>query len=144
MSRRSQAPTRTILPDPKFNSILLAKFSAVLVLMVWIRWTLPRFRVDQVMRLCWLTLVPLCLVALFGLALTMLLAALAVPDDQKATILGAAFGRIEPLHHLVLTPLGHALAWIVPLSIAGVLVVLARRKFGRPHPALRLLTEAPQ
>ena len=26
MSRRSQAPTRTILPDPKFNSILLAKF----------------------------------------------------------------------------------------------------------------------
>ena len=26
MSRRSQAPTRSILPDPKFNSILLAKF----------------------------------------------------------------------------------------------------------------------
>jgi small subunit ribosomal protein S7 len=26
MSRRSQAPVRTILPDPKFNSILLAKF----------------------------------------------------------------------------------------------------------------------
>ena len=26
MSRRSQAPTRTILLDPKFNSVLLAKF----------------------------------------------------------------------------------------------------------------------
>ena len=26
MSRRSQAPTRAILPDPKFNSVLLAKF----------------------------------------------------------------------------------------------------------------------
>ena len=26
MSRRSQAPTRTILPDPKFNGVLLAKF----------------------------------------------------------------------------------------------------------------------
>jgi small subunit ribosomal protein S7 len=26
MSRRSQAPVRTVLPDPKFNSILLAKF----------------------------------------------------------------------------------------------------------------------
>ncbi len=26
MSRRSQAPTRSILPDPKFNSELLAKF----------------------------------------------------------------------------------------------------------------------
>jgi len=26
MSRRSQAPVRTVLPDPKFNSVLLAKF----------------------------------------------------------------------------------------------------------------------
>ena len=26
MSRRSQAPVRVILPDPKFNSLLLAKF----------------------------------------------------------------------------------------------------------------------
>jgi len=26
MSRRSQAPTRSTLPDPKFNSVLLAKF----------------------------------------------------------------------------------------------------------------------
>ena len=26
MSRRSQAPVRSILPDPKFNSVLLAKF----------------------------------------------------------------------------------------------------------------------
>jgi len=26
MSRRSQAPPRSILPDPKFNSVLLAKF----------------------------------------------------------------------------------------------------------------------
>jgi small subunit ribosomal protein S7 len=26
MSRRAQAPTRSILPDPKFNSVLLAKF----------------------------------------------------------------------------------------------------------------------
>jgi small subunit ribosomal protein S7 len=26
MSRRSQAPSRSILPDPKFNSVLLAKF----------------------------------------------------------------------------------------------------------------------
>ena len=26
MSRRAAAPTRSILPDPKFNSIMLAKF----------------------------------------------------------------------------------------------------------------------
>ena len=26
MSRRAAAPTRSILPDPKFNSVMLAKF----------------------------------------------------------------------------------------------------------------------
>ncbi|SRR5690606_21324987 len=31
MSRRSQAPRRTILPDPKFNSELLAKFMNMLM-----------------------------------------------------------------------------------------------------------------
>jgi NADH-quinone oxidoreductase subunit H len=37
---------------------------------VWIRWTLPRFRYDQLMRLCWTVLLPL---SFANLALTMLL-----------------------------------------------------------------------
>jgi small subunit ribosomal protein S7 len=31
MSRRSQAPVRVILPDPKFNSLLLAKFMSMIM-----------------------------------------------------------------------------------------------------------------
>ena len=31
MSRRAQAPVRTILPDPKFNSEMLAKFMNVVM-----------------------------------------------------------------------------------------------------------------
>jgi small subunit ribosomal protein S7 len=31
MSRRSQAPVRTILPDPKFNNDMLAKFMNVIM-----------------------------------------------------------------------------------------------------------------
>jgi NADH-quinone oxidoreductase subunit H len=114
--------------------ILVAKFVAVLVVMVWIRWTLPRFRVDQVMRLCWLTLVPLGLVALFGLAVTMVAAG--------ATVEGTAYGRLPGMLQLKLGVLGHALAWVIPLLIAVVLVVLARRKYGQQHPALRQLTGA--
>jgi NADH-quinone oxidoreductase subunit H len=112
--------------------VLLAKFTAVVVLMVWIRWTLPRFRVDQVMRLCWLTLVPLCLVALFGLALTMLLA-------DKA-VMGEAYGRLPAMLHLGLSPLGRALAWAIPLALGLGLVVLARSRRSQVHPALRQLT----
>ena len=120
------------LETPIHLAVLVAKFVAVLVVMVWIRWTLPRFRVDQVMRLCWLKLVPLCLVALFGLALTMLLAG--------GISMTAAYGRLPAMAQLDLGWLGYALAWIVPVSLGAILVVLARRTHGQMHPALKQLT----
>jgi NADH-quinone oxidoreductase subunit H len=116
--------------------ILAAKFTAVLVVMVWIRWTLPRFRVDQVMRLCWLKLVPLSLAALFGLALTMLL----VGTWGGGVATGAAYGRLPAMPELAPGALGYLLIWAIPAIVAVVLVALARRRHGQVHPALRELT----
>ncbi len=38
--------------------IFITKSLALVFVIIWIRWTLPRFRVDQMMRLCWKFFVP--------------------------------------------------------------------------------------
>jgi hypothetical protein len=47
--------------------VLSAKTAGFIFFMMWIRWTLPRFRYDQLMRLAWQKLVPISL-AIFVLA----------------------------------------------------------------------------
>jgi NADH-quinone oxidoreductase subunit H len=113
-------------------TIFMVKALAAFLFMMWIRWTLPRFRVDQVMRLCWLTLVPLSLLGLFGIAVTLLCAGGAANGD--------VYGRLEPHLRPDLGVAGHLIGWAVPLLLGALLVRAARRKHGQVHPALRQLT----
>jgi NADH-quinone oxidoreductase subunit H len=54
----------------------VGSFLAKVVFMIWfqmlIRWTLPRFRYDQVMNLCWKILLPLSLVNIFATGFVLL------------------------------------------------------------------------
>lgn len=55
-------------------AVFAAKLAAFLFFFVWVRWTIPRFRYDQVMRLGWNVLLPL---AVANLVVTFLYLALA-------------------------------------------------------------------
>src|SRR5205085_1979246 len=47
----------------------LLKTLTVITLMMWIRWTVPRLRMDQVMGFCWKLLVPASLLVFCGAAI---------------------------------------------------------------------------
>jgi len=44
--------------------VFVTKVATMLFVMIWIRWTLPRFRFDQLMRLAWQGLIPITLMVL--------------------------------------------------------------------------------
>jgi NADH-quinone oxidoreductase subunit H len=48
--------------------VILVKVALVIIFMMWVRWTLPRFRYDQLMDLAWKSLIPLALVNLVATA----------------------------------------------------------------------------
>jgi len=73
--------------------ILMTKSSLLVVVQIWIRWTLPRLRIDQVMTTCLKYLIPISCVLLLGTAVWPLLLAGTL---QRTTLLSPVGERMPP------------------------------------------------
>ena len=62
--------TATIDAHPWLDALGFVAFAlkdlAIVFVVIWIRWTLPRFRVDQMMSLCWKYFIPFAFVSFVG------------------------------------------------------------------------------
>jgi len=71
-------------------AIFIGKSYILVLGMMWIRWTWPRFRIDQMMNLCWKRLVPIGFACLLAVGVLLLVRAHAASPEVAASALGAA------------------------------------------------------
>ncbi|MFP4224844.1 MAG: complex I subunit 1/NuoH family protein [Phycisphaeraceae bacterium] len=102
-------------------AVFFVKVAILLFIMMWIRWTLPRFRFDQLMRLAWQGLIPICIILLLvtGVLVFFDLPSWTFTLANLAVLFGAMF--IAPL-----LPVGPPINRRIPL---------AGSRFSPPRPA---------
>ncbi len=109
-----------VVPMWFFAASLLVFCTKVVVLVnviIWIRWTLPRFRVDQMMSLCWKWLVPIALGCLVLAAAT---------EVASFELFGPSARLQAPL-----TSVRGVLHFVFFVATGGVPLVLFARKVAR-------------
>ena len=107
----------------EFATFFLKAYGIGVLVPIWLRWTLPRIRVDQMMTMCWKYLVPIAFVNLLGAAAWMLWVPAWVHYLTTATLFFASIAGIlmflrRVVWHLEYAKLGREHLSFNPLGTA--------------------------
>jgi NADH-quinone oxidoreductase subunit H len=107
----------------EFATFFLKAYGVGVLVPIWLRWTLPRIRVDQMMSMCWKYLVPIAFVNLLGTAAWMLWAPVWMQVVVRLVLLTAAVGATlaflrRVVFHLEAAKLGREHLSFNPLGTA--------------------------
>lgn len=105
------------------TGVFFGKTLAIIFLFMWVRWSLPRFRFDQIMILAWRALIPISLALLMATAITIYLTAGPVVAGEPTFV--------RPI------PGGEALALLVMNVVVLVLAMLISKVLPAPAPTNR-------
>jgi NADH-quinone oxidoreductase subunit H len=107
----------------EFATFFLKAYGVGVLVPIWLRWTLPRIRVDQMMTMCWKYLVPIAFVNLLGAAAWLLWVPLWAQYLTTATLFFASVAGIlmflrRVVWHLEYAKLGREHLSFNPLGTA--------------------------
>lgn len=71
--------------------VLLTKAALIVVFVILLRWTLPRFRVDRLMTMCWKGLLPIAVICFLGAGI--MTAGLAAASSEANSVMGGLSNR---------------------------------------------------
>ncbi|MCC5829984.1 MAG: NADH-quinone oxidoreductase subunit NuoH [Phycisphaeraceae bacterium] len=113
--------------------LFISKAFLVVWVQMWLRWTLPRIRIDQVLHMCVKVLLPVSLLTLLGSAIWIVLVdgptVEAVEDPRLAHLLGEG-STVALVSRAALAVLGVLMAAVVlgVIALAGVGMILRDRR----------------
>jgi NADH-quinone oxidoreductase subunit H len=92
----------------EFGTFFLKAYGVGVLVPIWLRWTLPRIRVDQMMSMCWKYLVPIAFVNLLGTAAWMIWAPFWLEVVTRGTLFVASVAGVLVFLHRVVYHLEYA------------------------------------
>lgn len=81
--------------------IMTAKCLALVFVIIWIRWSLPRIRIDQMMTMCWKYLIPFSFVSFLITALWILYVPIGMQDVVRYVLFAGALATTALFVHRV-------------------------------------------